>query len=119
MDGPSLISFSVARIPNLVDDILNAAKLTVDDVGLFLLHQATYKMLEQLAERLGLSEDKMPIVLRHCGNTVSSTIPIVIDQLRSEGSLAPGSRHMLSGFGVGWSCAGCIWEGIWSASPTG
>jgi 3-oxoacyl-[acyl-carrier-protein] synthase-3 len=116
MDGPSLISFSVARIPNLVDDILAAAGLTVKEVDLFLLHQATYKMLVQLAERLGLSEDQMPIVLRHCGNTVSSTIPIVIDQLRSEGRLTAEQRHMLVGFGVGWSWAGCMWQDIWSGT---
>jgi 3-oxoacyl-[acyl-carrier-protein] synthase-3 len=117
MDGPSLISFSVARIPNLVDDILKAADLTAEDVELFLLHQATRKMLAQLAERLELSEEQMPIVLHHCGNTVSSTIPIVIDQLRSDGRLARGARHMLIGFGVGWSWAGCIWKDIWGSSP--
>jgi 3-oxoacyl-[acyl-carrier-protein] synthase-3 len=113
MDGPSLISFSVAEVPKLVGDVLNAAGLEMKDVDLFVLHQATYKMLAQLRESLKLSEDRMPIVLRDCGNTVSSTIPIVIDEMRSCGRIVHGAKNMLVGFGVGWSWAGCIWKDVW------
>jgi 3-oxoacyl-[acyl-carrier-protein] synthase-3 len=56
----------------------------------------------------------MPLLLEHCGNTVSSTIPILIDHLRREGRLRPGTRSMLVGFGVGWSWAGCVWTETWS-----
>ena len=49
----------------------------------------------------------MPIVLQDCGNTVSSTIPIVIGALRTSGRLTPHAKNMLVGFGVGWSWAGC------------
>jgi 3-oxoacyl-[acyl-carrier-protein] synthase-3 len=55
----------------------------------------------------------MPIVMEHCGNTVSSTIPIVIDQLRRDGRLKYGMQNMLIGFGVGWSWAGCLWRESW------
>jgi len=65
------------------------------------------QMGRMMQERLGLDEDRMPIVLRDCGNTVSSTIPIVIDQLRSLGRIVPERLNMLVGFGVGWSWAGC------------
>jgi len=59
---------------------------------------------------LHLQPEQMPIVLEHCGNTVSSTIPIVIDELRRDGRLQPGMKCMLIGFGVGWSWAGCLWQ---------
>ncbi|MEX0820342.1 MAG: ketoacyl-ACP synthase III [Pirellulaceae bacterium] len=111
MDGPSLINFTVGAIPKLVDNILNAAELTKDDIGLFLFHQATYKMLSQLHERLELTEDRLPVVLQNYGNTVSSTIPIVIRDMRLAGRLQPGLPNMLVGFGVGWSWAGCVWRG--------
>ena len=52
-------------------------------------------------------------MLDDCGNTVSSTIPIVIDRLRSAGKLQPGVRSMLVAFGVGWSWAGCVWDETW------
>ena len=85
----------------------------------FVLHQATQKMLEQLRERLGLSEDRMPIILRDVGNTVSSTIPIMIDDLRAAGSIVPGAKNLLVGFGVGWSWAGCIWRDTWQMRVPG
>ncbi len=110
MDGPSLINFSVAEVPKLVAEVLKAAGLGMNDIDLFLMHQATDKMLSQLMERLGLTEDRMPIVLQDCGNTVSSTVPIVINTLRSRGRIKPGASNMLIGFGVGWSWAGCIWR---------
>lgn len=114
MDGPSLINFTVAAIPELVDNMLRAAQLTHDDIDLFLLHQATLKMLTQLQERLGLSDDRMPIVLRDYGNTVSSTVPIVIQEMRQRRRIRPGANNMLIGFGVGWSWAGCIWQDTWT-----
>lgn len=117
MDGPSLINFTVGAVPQLVEDILQAANATRDTINLYLMHQATLKMLEQLRERLALTESQMPVVLREMGNTVSSTLPILIDRLRRERKLTPGMRSMLVGFGVGWSWSGCIWEESWSSTP--
>lgn len=118
MDGPSLINFSVAAVPKLVEDILQAAALSGPDVDLYIVHQATRKLLEQLQQQLGLDDEKLPIRLEDCGNTVSSTIPILIRQLREAQQLQPGVRSMLIGFGVGLSWAGCLWTETWSgASP--
>ena len=89
MDGPSLIHFTVSAIPQLLEDILVAAEISRTDIDYFLLHQATHKMLAQLQERMELNNENMPIMLKNCGNTVSSTIPIVIQQLREQGKLTP------------------------------
>ncbi len=113
MDGPSLINFTVGAIPGLVDQILADAKLSMDDVDLYLFHQATLKMLEQLRERIGLSEERLPVGLENYGNTVSATIPILISELREDDRLKSGLRNMLVGFGVGWSWAGCVWKEVW------
>ena len=113
MDGPSLINFTVAAVPQLVQNILDAARLRREDVDLYLLHQATLKMLQQLREALNLSPERMPIVLEHVGNTVSSTLPILIEDLRQSGRLKSGMKNVLVGFGVGWSWAGCVWRETW------
>jgi 3-oxoacyl-[acyl-carrier-protein] synthase-3 len=113
MDGPSLITFTVAAVPQLVANILQAAQLTDQDVDFYLFHQATLKMLQQLRERMGVSEQRLPMVLEDCGNTVSSTLPILIHTLREQGRLKRGMRSMLVGFGVGWSWAGCMWRETW------
>jgi 3-oxoacyl-[acyl-carrier-protein] synthase-3 len=113
MDGPSLINFTVAAIPELVDKILASAGLAKKDIDLYLFHQATRKMLVQLQERLELNDDRLPVVLSEIGNTVSSTIPIVIQEMRRRGRIKPGANNMLVGFGVGWSWAGCVWRDLW------
>ena len=114
MDGPALMSFTINAIPDLVGAVLDAARQSESDVDLYLLHQATYKMLYELQQRLKVDEQRLPIILQHCGNTVSSTIPIVIDELRRDGRLKSGANSMLIGFGVGWSWAGCLWRESWT-----
>ena len=111
MDGPALIQFTVGSIPGLVDNVLKEVSLTEGEVDLFLFHQATFKMLDQLIKTLNIAPEKMPIRMEKFGNTVSSTLPILIHQLRESGELKPDSVNMLVGFGVGWSWAGCIWRG--------
>ena len=110
MDGPSLMSFTVGAIPQLVRDIVRKADLQLSDVNQFMMHQATRKMLEHLQVALELNDEKLPIRLSDRGNTVSSTLPILIQDLRDEGRIATGSQNVLVGFGVGWSWAGCLWK---------
>ena len=109
MDGPSLMNFTVGAVPQVISDILADAGLNRDDIQLYLLHQATLKMLQQLQQRLELTDQQLPICLEKCGNTVSSTLPILISQLRLEQRIEPNSHNLLIGFGVGWSWAGCVW----------
>jgi 3-oxoacyl-[acyl-carrier-protein] synthase-3 len=113
MDGPSLMSFTVAAIPQLVNEILADAELTDKNIDLYLLHQATHKLLSQLQIRLGLDDRRLPIMMEDVGNTVSATLPILIDELRRQRRLTAGMRNLLIGFGVGWSWAGCAWEEVW------
>jgi 3-oxoacyl-[acyl-carrier-protein] synthase-3 len=110
MDGPSLMDFTVEAVPQLVEQVLCRAEVSRDEIDLFLLHQATFKMLNHLRERMQLPPERMPIRLERCGNTVSSTIPILIDELRRGGQIKRGGRSMLVGFGVGYSWAGCVWR---------
>ena len=51
---------------------------------------------------------KMPILVESCGNTVSSSIPMALAQLRAQNQLKSGAKLLLMGFGVGYSWAGCV-----------
>ncbi len=114
MDGPELIKFTVAAVPQLVQQVLEKAGMRRSDVDLFLCHQATRKVIEQLQERIEIDPDLMPVSLETCGNTVSSTLPILIDEFRRSGRIKPAAANMLIGFGVGWSWGGCIWRDRWT-----
>ena len=119
MDGPSLINFTVDAVPRLVDEILQANQLSDADIGKYLMHQATWKMLDQLRSRMGVDPARLPIELADVGNTVSCTIPILIDGLRKKGQLDGKSVNMLVGFGVGLSWAGCLWRDQYSDRSAG
>lgn len=110
MDGPSLISFTVTAVPQLIREMLEKAGLSIDQIDFLLMHQATDKMLRQLQIALNVGDEKLPIRLRDCGNTVSSTLPILIHDLRRSGELKDNMQTMMVGFGVGWSWAGCLWR---------
>ena len=114
MDGPELVKFTLNVVPPLVDRLLQGAEWTRDDVDLYLMHQATSFMTDHLRARLHLDESETPTALRDCGNTVSSTIPILMRQLRAAGGLRPGRQSLLIGFGVGFSWAGCAWTETWA-----
>lgn len=114
MDGPSLLSFTIVAVPKLIEQVLELSKLTEPQIELYLLHQATRKMLEQLQTRLGLDEARLPIMLESYGNTVSCTLPIMISDLRRQGRIEVDTQSLLIGFGVGWSWAGCAWKETWA-----
>ncbi len=118
MDGPAIITFSVDSIPVLVDQVLTSAGLTAEQIDFYLMHQATLKMMTILLDRLKLDAHQMPIALEDCGNTVSSTLPILIERMRERDELRPGSRNLMVGFGVGWSWSGCVWEETWSGKKS-
>ena len=113
MDGPGILNLTVELIPGLVRQVLSKAELTEQDIDLFLMHQATFKLLDQIRRQMGLEVERLPMALETVGNTVSSTIPLLMHELRSSGRLRPGTRSLLAGFGVGFSWAGCLWTETW------
>jgi len=113
MDGPELVKFTLHVVPPTVEQMLRKTGWCREQVDLYLLHQATTFMLDHVRERLQLSPEKMPLALENYGNTVSSTIPILIRDLRNEGRLRPGMRSLMIGFGVGLSWGGCGWTETW------
>ncbi|MEN6449373.1 MAG: ketoacyl-ACP synthase III [Thermoguttaceae bacterium] len=115
MDGPELVKFSIDIAPPLVERVLASANWQRDDVEMYLIHQATVFMLDHLRECLTLDRERTPEALRMYGNTVSSTIPILIHDLRQDGRLRPGKQTMMMGFGVGLSWGGCAWTETWAA----
>ncbi|MBE6425652.1 MAG: ketoacyl-ACP synthase III [Thermoguttaceae bacterium] len=114
MDGAELMRFTNSKIPPLVAQLLEKANMQLEDIDIFLMHQATRKMLESLTVTMGLSPEKVPIQLERYGNTVSSSIPILIANLRKEGGLRHNQRAMLLGFGVGLSWGGVLWNDVWN-----
>jgi 3-oxoacyl-[acyl-carrier-protein] synthase-3 len=103
MNGAEIFTFTLAVVPQCVERLLAASRLAMEDIDLFIFHQANHYMLEHLRNRMEIPEEKFFVKMGHCGNTVSSTIPIALKHAACEGRLKPGSIVMLVGFGVGYS----------------
>ena len=103
MDGAEIFNFTLSAVPKSVNTLLERAGLTADQIDLFVFHQANKYMLEHLRKRMKIPAEKFQISMAHCGNTVSSTIPIALKHAQAEGRLRPGTTAMLVGFGVGYS----------------
>jgi 3-oxoacyl-[acyl-carrier-protein] synthase-3 len=108
MNGGDIFAFTLERVPQVVSDVLRKNELAVEDIDLFIFHQANKYMLQHLQKKLGLPEEKCVLHLADCGNTVSSTIPIAIKEAGRQGRLKEGMKVLLSGFGVGYSWGATI-----------
>jgi 3-oxoacyl-[acyl-carrier-protein] synthase-3 len=103
MNGAEIFNFTMKTVPDLVNDVLARTSKAIDDVDLFVFHQANEYMLQHLRKKLRIPEDNFYVWLGTCGNTVSSTIPIALKHALIEGRLKVGDLVMLVGFGVGYS----------------
>jgi 3-oxoacyl-[acyl-carrier-protein] synthase III len=103
MNGGEIFNFTLRTIPATVEELLLRAGKTVDDIDLFVFHQANQYMLEHLRKRMKIPSERFYIGMRHCGNTVSSTIPIALKHAAADRVLRSGHLAMLVGFGVGYS----------------
>jgi 3-oxoacyl-[acyl-carrier-protein] synthase-3 len=103
MNGPAILEFTIGRIPGIVRELLSRAGLVASDVHQYVFHQANEYMLRYLQRKLAIPDDRFAVHFAHCGNTVSSTIPIVLQHLVEKGTLRRGDLVMVVGFGVGYS----------------
>ena len=110
MDGQEVYKFAVTAVPASLQKTIEAAGLTIEDIDYFALHQANIRILQAVAKRLKVSEDKFPISLDHCGNISAASVPILLDEINRKGLLKPGMKIALSGFGGGLTWASAVLE---------
>ena len=103
MDGPEVFTFAIKTVPPCISRLLDKTGKSMEDIDLFVFHQANRYMLDHLRRKLNIPEEKFVVSFAECGNTVSSTIPLALESALVSGQLKPGQLVMLVGFGVGLS----------------
>lgn len=103
MNGSEIFTFTLRVVPQAVKQLLSKTGKRLEEIDLFVFHQANQYMLAHLRKKLEIPEEKFYIAMRHCGNTVSASIPIALNHALAAGKLQPGHQVMLVGFGVGYS----------------
>jgi 3-oxoacyl-[acyl-carrier-protein] synthase-3 len=106
MNGSEIFNFTIEAVPGLVNNTLQKNNKQINDIDLFIFHQANKYMLNHLRKKIGIEEEKFFYCLENCGNTVSSTIPIALKEALIQNRLQPNMSILLAGFGVGYSWGG-------------
>jgi 3-oxoacyl-[acyl-carrier-protein] synthase-3 len=110
MNGSEIFMFALQKVPRCIQALLHKSGKSLEDIDLFVFHQANRHMLGHLQRRMGIADEKFVYALANCGNTVSSSIPIALKDAESNGQLRPGATVMLVGFGVGYSWGATLVE---------
>ncbi len=110
MDGKNVFLFTMNNIPKFISNLLSSNKIKVDDIKYFVFHQASKTVIDNLIRKLNLPKNKVFCNYQKFGNTVSSTIPIVLFDLIKKKKIKRGNKLLLCGFGVGYSLAAGIIE---------
>jgi len=111
MDGRALFRAAVAEMKESCLQALAAAGLTIDDVDLFVPHQANLRIMNAVMHGLRLPADRMFVTIDRYGNTSSATIPIALAEAQAAGRLQAGDRVLISTIGAGltWGAAVMEW----------
>jgi 3-oxoacyl-[acyl-carrier-protein] synthase-3 len=89
---------------------LERAKVGIDEIALFVPHQANLRIMDAVASRLGLAPSRIASVIAETGNTSSASIPLALVDAASAGRLADGDLVLLAGFGAGMTWASAVWR---------
>lgn len=108
MDGRGVYNFAVSKMTEIIKTLMEKDSLGIEDVDLFVCHQANERIIQAAAKRLGYDMDKFVVTLDEYANTSSSSIPIALADLEEKGKLKKGMRLILAGFGAGLTWGGCV-----------
>jgi 3-oxoacyl-[acyl-carrier-protein] synthase-3 len=113
MDGRATFRAAVAAMSDATRRVVSDAGLALEEIDLFVYHQANSRIISAVGERLGLPAGRVIDCLGEFGNTSAASIPIALAQSAAAGALRPGSRVLLSAFGAGltWGAGIIEWEG--------
>ncbi|MCG8414219.1 MAG: ketoacyl-ACP synthase III [Pseudomonadales bacterium] len=110
-EGQEVFKRAVKSMAQACEDVLNDCNLTVDDISLVVPHQANKRILDALAKRVGIDENKVFINVHKYGNTSAGTIPVALAESLEEQRIKPGDHVLSASFGAGltWGAAVIRW----------
>ena len=107
-NGRAVFKFAVSQMVESVQVLLARNGLTPADVALLVPHQANQRILDAVAERLGLSNERVASVLARYGNTTGATLPLALDAALAEGKISKGDLVVLTAVGAGFTAGATL-----------
>ena len=109
-DGQQVFKYAVRKMYEASRELLERNRLTVNDIGAFIPHQANRRIITATAERLGLSCEKVIINIDRFGNTTAATIPLATQDAINCGKLKKGELVMFAAVGAGYTVGTNLWR---------
>jgi 3-oxoacyl-[acyl-carrier-protein] synthase-3 len=116
MAGKEVYRYATRQLAESTRAAVAAAGLRMDDVDLFLYHQANLRILETVRDLLGISSDKVYVNLDRYGNTSAASVPMALVEAIAAGRVSVGDRLLMGAFGAGYTAGAAVVE--WTADPT-
>lgn len=115
MAGREVFRFATGVVAEAIEDVLQKAGLTLDDVALIVPHQANKRIIETAAKKLKISPDRFYLNLDKAGNTSAASIPLALCDAVEDGLLKPDDNVVFVGFGGGLTWAASVVK--WNVTP--
>lgn len=112
MKGNELFKLAVRIMVNAAEQALKRAQLTIDDIDLFIPHQANIRIINAVAQRLNLPEEKLFVNIEKYGNMSAASTAVALCEAHEQGRLKKGNKVVLDAFGSGLVWGSCVIE--WS-----
>ena len=111
MNGREVFKFATRVMVSSAQALLSEVGQTIDDVDVYVPHQANTRIINYAAEKLGIPEDRIVVNVDRYGNTSSGSIPLALADADAEGRLEPGATVLMTGMGAGltWGSALMKW----------
>ncbi len=111
MDGMRVMEFTLDRVPDSIENVLEFSNTSKEDIDYFVFHQANKFILENIAMNTDIPTEKMPTeTLSKYGNQSCTSIPCAISDMLKDGIMNKKLKLLLSGFGIGLSWISCVLE---------
>ena len=110
MDGKTIFKSAVKRLPEVTHEALAMAGLELDDIDLFIPHQANLRINQFYQQSMKIPEGKVYNNIDKYGNTTAATIPLALDEVIEKGMIKSGSTLMFLGLGSGVTWGACVYR---------
>jgi 3-oxoacyl-[acyl-carrier-protein] synthase-3 len=113
MNGREVFKFATRVMIHSAERILEVCGRTVEDVDVYVPHQANVRIIDYAAKKLGIPKEKIVVNVDRYGNTSSGSIPLALADAERDGLLQPGALVLMTGMGAGltWGSALMEWNG--------
>ena len=110
MDGQKVFRFAVEAVPHCIHALLEETGLGLEDIDWFVPHQANKRIIDHVAKKLKVPNEKFYQNMMRYGNTSAASIPIALDEMAEQGLLKRGQKVLCVGFGAGLTWGGALLE---------